>query len=111
MSPEYSLEGVMLKLKLQYVVHLMRRDNLLEKILMLGKIEGQIRSFPSGRVKVNHSCIPPLTDAGCVPAQVGPRCPHRSIKWPTQKCSQPSEVLVGSVKQGPRKGLSPKKEA
>ena len=39
-SPEYSLEGVMLKLKLQYVGHLMRRTNSLEKTLMLGKIEG-----------------------------------------------------------------------
>lgn len=41
--------------------------------------------------------------------QVGPRHPHRSIKWPTQKCSQSREVLVGSMKRGPRKGLSPKK--
>ena len=39
-SPEYSLEGLMLKLKLQYFVHLMRRTDSLEKILMLGKIEG-----------------------------------------------------------------------
>ena len=39
-SPEYSLEGLMLKLKLQYSVHLMRRTDSLEKILMLGKIEG-----------------------------------------------------------------------
>ena len=39
-SPEYSLEGLMLKLKLQYFGHLMRRDNSLEKTLMLGKIEG-----------------------------------------------------------------------
>ena len=39
-SPEYSLEGLMLKLKLQYVRHLMRRTNSLEKILMLRKIEG-----------------------------------------------------------------------
>ena len=39
-SPEYSLEGLMLKLKLQYFGHLMRRTNSLEKILMLGKIEG-----------------------------------------------------------------------
>ena len=39
-SPEYSLEGLMLKLKLQYVGHLMQRTNSLEKILMLGKIEG-----------------------------------------------------------------------
>ena len=38
-SPEYSLEGLMLKLKLQYFGHLMRRANSLEKILMLGKIE------------------------------------------------------------------------
>jgi len=39
-SPEYSLEGLMLKLKLQYFGHLMRRTNSLEKNLMLGKIEG-----------------------------------------------------------------------
>ena len=39
-SPDYSLEGLMLKLKLQYFGHLMRRTNSLEKILMLGKIEG-----------------------------------------------------------------------
>ena len=40
-SPEYSLEGLMLNLKLQYFVHLMRRIDLLEKTLMLGKIEGK----------------------------------------------------------------------
>ena len=38
-SPEYSLEGLMLKLKLQYFGHLMRRTHSLEKTLMLGKIE------------------------------------------------------------------------
>jgi len=37
-SPEYSLEGLMLKLKLQYFGHLMQRTNSLEKTLMLGKI-------------------------------------------------------------------------
>ena len=42
-SPEYSLEGLVLKLKLQYFGHLMRRTDLLEKILRLGKIEGQKR--------------------------------------------------------------------
>ena len=42
-SPEYSLEGLMLKLKLQYFGHLMQRTDLLEKILMLGKIEGRRR--------------------------------------------------------------------
>ena len=39
-SPEYSLEGLMLKLKLQYSGHLMQRTNSMEKTLMLGKIEG-----------------------------------------------------------------------
>ena len=39
-SPEYSLEGLMLKLKLQYFGHLMQRTDSLEKILMLGKTEG-----------------------------------------------------------------------
>ena len=39
-SPEYSLEGLMLKLKLQYFGHLMRRTDSFEKILMLGKTEG-----------------------------------------------------------------------
>ena len=39
-SPEYSLEGLMLKLKLQYFGHLMQRTDSLEKTLMLGRIEG-----------------------------------------------------------------------
>ena len=42
-SPEYSLEGLMLKLKLQYFGHLLRRTDLFEKTLMLGKIEGRRR--------------------------------------------------------------------
>ena len=42
-NPEYSLEGLMLKLKLQYSGHLMRRADSLEKTLMLGKIEGKRR--------------------------------------------------------------------
>ena len=41
--PEYSLEGLMLKLKLQYFGHLMRKTDSLEKTLMLGKIEGRRR--------------------------------------------------------------------
>ena len=40
-SPEYSLEGLMVKLKLQYFVHLIQRTDSLEKTLMLGKIEGR----------------------------------------------------------------------
>ena len=42
-SPEYSLEGLILKLKLQYFGHLMRRADSFEKTLMLGKIEGRKR--------------------------------------------------------------------
>ena len=42
-SPEYSLEGLMLKLKLQYFGHVMQRTDLLEKTLILGKIEGRRR--------------------------------------------------------------------
>ena len=42
-NPEYSLEGLMLKLKLQYFGHLMRTDDSLEKSLMLGKIKGRRR--------------------------------------------------------------------
>ena len=42
-SPDYSLEGLMLKLKLQYFGHLMQRTDSLEKTLMLGKIEGRWR--------------------------------------------------------------------
>ena len=42
-SPEYSLEGLMLKLKLQYSAHLMQRTDSLEKTLMLGRIEGRRR--------------------------------------------------------------------
>ena len=41
-SPEYSLEGLMLKVKLQYFGHLMQRTDSFEKTLMLGKIEGRI---------------------------------------------------------------------
>ena len=40
-SPEYSMEGLMLKLKLKYFGHLMQRSDSLEKTLMLGKIEGR----------------------------------------------------------------------
>ena len=45
-SPEYPLEGLMLKLKLQYFGHLMQRTDSLEKTLMLGKIEGGRRRGP-----------------------------------------------------------------
>ena len=44
-SPEYSLEGLMLKLKLQYFVRLMQRANSLENTLIMGKIEGKRREW------------------------------------------------------------------
>jgi len=47
-SPEYSLEGLMLKLKLQYFGHLMQRTDSLEKTLMLGKTEGRRRGDGRG---------------------------------------------------------------
>ena len=48
-SPKYSLEGLMLKLRLQYFGHLMQRTDSLEKTLMLGKIEGRRRGRQSTR--------------------------------------------------------------
>ena len=47
-NPEYSLEGLMLKLKLQYFGHLMQTADSLEKFLMLGKIEGRRRRACQG---------------------------------------------------------------
>ena len=53
-SPEYSLEGLMLKLKLQYFGHLMQRVDPLEKTLMLGKIEGRRRRGRQRMVGWHH---------------------------------------------------------
>ena len=57
-SPEYSLEGLTLKLKLQYFVHLMRRTDSLEKTLMLGKTEGRRR-----RGWQRMRCLDGITDS------------------------------------------------
>ena len=57
-GPEYSLEGLMLKLKLQYFGHLMRRTDSLEKTLMLGKIEGRRR-----RVRQRMRWLDGITDS------------------------------------------------
>ena len=48
-SPEYSLEGLMLKLKLQYFGHLMQKTDSFEKTLMLGKIEGRRKGDDRGQ--------------------------------------------------------------
>jgi len=53
-SPEYSMEGLMLKLKLQYFGHMMRRTDSLEKTLMLGKIEGRRRRGRQDEMVGNH---------------------------------------------------------
>ena len=53
-SPEYSLEGLMLKLKLQYFGHQMRRADSFEKTLMLGKIEGRRRRGEDKMVGWHH---------------------------------------------------------
>ena len=57
-SPEYSLEGLMLKLNLQYFGHLMRRTDSFEKILMVGKIEGGRR-----RGQQRMRCLDGITDS------------------------------------------------
>ena len=57
-SPEYSLEGLMLKLKLQYFGHLMQRTDSLEKTPMLGKIEGRRR-----RGQQRMRCVDGITDS------------------------------------------------
>ena len=53
-NPEYSLEGLMLKLKLHYLGHLMQRANSLEKTLMLGKIGGKRRSVAEEELIRKH---------------------------------------------------------
>ena len=53
-NPECSLEGLMLKLKLQYFIHLMQRADSHEKTLMLGKIEGRRRRGEDEMVGWNH---------------------------------------------------------
>ena len=57
-KPEYSLEGLMLRLKLQYFGHLIQRADSLEKILMLGKIEGRRR-----RGQQRMRCLDGITDS------------------------------------------------
>ena len=64
-SLEYSLEGLMLKLKLQYLGHLMRRTDSLEKTLMLGKIEGR-----RGRGRQRMRWLDGITDSMDTPGVV-----------------------------------------
>ena len=63
-NPEYPLEGLMLKLKLPYFGHLMRRTDSLEKTLMLGKIEGR-RRRRRGRQRMRWVDIPSNAHPTC----------------------------------------------
>ena len=54
-SPDYSLEGLMLKLKLQYFGHLMQRTDSLEKTPMLGKIKGRRRRMTENEISIIES--------------------------------------------------------
>ena len=63
-NPEYSLEGLMLKLKLQYFGHLMPKANSLEKTLMLGKIEGRRRRGQQGMDGITDSMDKSLSQLG-----------------------------------------------
>ena len=68
-SPEYSLEGLMLKLKLQYFGHLMGRADSFEKTLMLGKIEGRKRRGPqkmSSKLMGRTGLFPQLCCINCL---------------------------------------------
>ena len=82
-SPECSLEGLMLKLKLQSFGHLMRRTDSLEKTLMLGKIEGRRRSGRQRRRWVNG--ITNSVDMSLSELQelvvTGREARHASVRW------------------------------
>ena len=64
-NPEYSLKGLMLKLKLQYFDHLMLRTNSLEKILMLGKIEDDGITYSMNLTLSKHQEIVKDREAWC----------------------------------------------
>ena len=61
---EYSLEGLMLKLKLQHFCHLIRRTDSLERTLMLGKIEGQRMRWLDGLIDLMDMSLSKLQDIG-----------------------------------------------
>ena len=76
-NPEYSLEGLMLKLKLQFFGQLMQRTDLLEKTLMLGKTEGKRRGWQKMRWLDN------ITNSMDMSLSKLPKIVERSLVWCT----------------------------
>ena len=90
-SPEYSLEGLMLKLKLQYFGHLMQRTDSFEKTLMLGKIEGgrrwgRQRIFRTADFDCSHEIKRPLLLGRKVMTNLDSIFKSRDITLPTKVC-------------------------
>ena len=93
-NPEYSLEGLMLKLKLQYFGHLMQRADSVEKTLMVGKIEGKGEGGQSIRASASASVLPmniqgwfPLGLTDLISLQSKRLLQHHSLKASILQCS------------------------
>ena len=95
---EYSLEGLMLKLKLQYFGHLMARTDSLEKTLMLGKIEGR-----RGRGRQRMRWLDGITDSlekTLMLGGIGPRSKCLLISWLQSPCAvilEPKKIMSATV--------------
>ena len=87
-NPEYSLEGLMLKLKLQYFDHLMRRADSLEKTLMLGKIEGRRRR---GRQRIRW--LDGITNSMYLKRKLRPLSPNTPFALDNMKCTSAVKIL------------------